>query len=147
MSILSKIQNRQVAPWSQVAKAGAIAALGATIINLIFFFITRTLGLGYIMPMRPELPPEPLPASAVIFATVMPTIAATLFFLALGRFTKQPVRIFLIIAVVFLLFSFGGPMTLPASVTLGTKMALNVMHVFAGVIIVGVLVQMGTAGE
>jgi hypothetical protein len=119
--------------------AGVVAAVG----NLILFFIvTNLLNISLIMPMNgPDSPAEPLPALAVIMASFVPALGATFFLWLLGKFTRQAALIFQIIAVAFLLISFGGPLSLPVDSTI--KLVLSLMHVVAGVAIVGILIRLG----
>ncbi|MCB0156297.1 MAG: hypothetical protein KDF65_15990, partial [Anaerolineae bacterium] len=91
----------------------------------------------------PESPLEALPAFAVIMASFVPAIGATVLFFLLGRFLSQGVRIFVIVSVLFLIASFALPFTLPATVAISAKIALNVMHVISGSVIMGVLLRWG----
>jgi hypothetical protein len=77
----------------------------------------------------------------VVIASVVPAIAATVFLAILGKFAPRPILVFRIISVVFLLVSFGGPLSLPVDIS--TKVALSVMHVVAGAVIVGMLTMLG----
>jgi hypothetical protein len=97
------------------------------------------LGLELLMQMGgPEGPIAPLSAVPVVIASVIPALAAGAFLWGLNRFTRRPYTIFLAIAVVFLLFSFGGPLSLPVDTAM--KVALNSMHVGAAIAIVWSLV-------
>jgi hypothetical protein len=94
------------------------------------------------MPLAgPESAPEPLPFFAVIMASLVPAIAAAIFLAILAKFTSRAGLIFIIVSVLFLLVSFGGPFSLP--VDLGTQLALSVMHLVAGLAIVGLLTTLG----
>jgi hypothetical protein len=118
--------------------AGVVAAIG----NLIVFFIAKGVGVPFIMPLSgPESTPEPLPFFAVIMASVVPAIAAAIFLAILAKFTARAALIFTIVSVLFLLVSFGGPFSLP--VDLATQVALSLMHIVAGVAIVGILTTYG----
>lgn len=137
--------NRRVAPISKLWWVGLVAAGVAAIANVIFYWMSSAVGIPYLIPVQgPDAPLEPLPTVAVIIATIIPTVVATILFGILGRFLSNPVRVFVIISVVVLVASFAMPFTLPAAVALSTKIALNVMHVVAAVVIVGVLIQLGS---
>ena len=143
-TIISSNQAQKVAPISKLWWVGLVAASGAAIANLILFLITRGLGIPYIMPLQgPDAMLEALPASMVVIASVVPAIAATILFAILGKFLAQPIRVFWIIATVFLVISLAAPLTLPAAVALSTKIGLTLMHVVAGATIVGILTTLG----
>jgi len=122
---------------------GPAAGVVAAVANLIVFFVAKSLfGIPFVFPLNgPGTPAEPLPAFMVVIATLVPALAATVFLAILSKFAPRPVLIFQIVAVVFLLLSFGGPFSLP--VDLATKLALSLMHVIAGVVIVGGLTTLG----
>jgi hypothetical protein len=142
--ITTSSQDQQVVPISKLWWVGLVAAAGAAIANLILFLITRGLGIPYIMPLQgPDAALEALPASMVIIASVVPAIGATILFAILGKFLAQPIRVFWIIAAVFLVISFAGPFTFPTAVALSTKIGLTLMHVVAGAAIVGILTTRG----
>ena len=122
-------------PLGRTLGVGLVSGLVAGIANLILFFISRALfSLPYLVPMGgPTSPAVDLPVFAVIVASTIPAIGAALLYWALGRFTSRATTIFVAVAVVFGLLSFGGPASLP--IDLGTRIALALMHVVAGVII------------
>lgn len=143
-TITSSNQAQKIAPLSKLWWVGLVAGAASAVANLVFFFITSAAGLVYQIPLQgPDAPLEALPAFAIIVASVVPAIGATLLFFLLGRFLSQGVRIFVIVSVLFLIASFAMPFTLPATVAMSTKIALNVMHVISGVAIVGVLLKWG----
>ena len=111
------------------AISGVIAAVG----NLIVYFIAGGAGV----PMQVMAPGssglQALPAAPVIISSIIPAFGAAGVLALLTRFTARPVLIFQIIAAVFLLLSFSGPLGMPTDG--GTKLVLNLMHVVAGVAI------------
>jgi hypothetical protein len=121
---------------------GPLAAAAAAVANVIVFMIEKNLfGLEFIMPLQPGAEAAPLTVVPVIVTSVIPAIAATILFAVLGRFTRRPILIFQIIALLFLIVSFGGPLNLP--VDAATKAGLGVMHIGAWAAIVGVLTTLG----
>lgn len=140
----ASLQSEQVAPISKLWWVGLVAAGVAATVNVIFFTITKTLGVPYIMPVQgPGSPLEILPVEIVVISSIAPAIGATILYLILGKFLSRPVRIFLIISIIFWVISFIPPLTLPTSVTVSTKASLCAMHVLAGTVIVGVLTTIG----
>lgn len=145
MSTVTNInQAQKIAPIGKLWWIGLVAAGGAAIANLIFFSITSGLGIPYQLPLQgPASSLEALPAGMVVIASVVPAIAATILYAILGKFLAQPIRVFRIIATVFLIVSLAAPLTLPVAVALSTKIGLTLMHVVAGVAIVSILTVWG----
>lgn len=120
--------------WQAALLAAAVAALG----NLLLLVIAGLFGISILTPVPPEgTTIAPLTAGPVIISSVVPALAAALLLGLLGRFTASPLRAFYVIAVLFLLISFAGPLGLPVDAT--SKLLLNLMHVIAAAVIVGVL--------
>lgn len=143
-AVATSNQSQKIAPLSKLWWVGLVAGVASAVANLIFFFITSAAGVVYMIPLQgPESPLEALPAFAVIMASFVPAIGATVLFFLLGRFLSQGVRIFVIVSVLFLIASFALPFTLPATVAISAKIALNVMHVISGSVIMGVLLRWG----
>lgn len=143
-AVMNQRTNRsQVAPISKIWWVGIAAGVVSAVANLIFFFVSSAAGIPFMIPVENPDVLEPLPAMVVAIASFVPAIGATILFALLGRFLSQGVRIFVIVSIVFLIASFALPFSLPAAVPVSTKIALNVMHVIAGVAIVGVLLKLG----
>jgi len=135
---------QKVAPISKLWWVGLVAAAVSALGNVIFYWVSKGLGVSYMMPAEPgSTDLAPLPVVFVIIASVLPAVVATAVYAGLGRFLARPVRTFWIIAVVLLVASFAMPLTLPAAVSGGTIFSLEVMHVIAAAAIVGVLTTLG----
>jgi hypothetical protein len=120
--------------WQAALIAGVLAALG----NLLLLVIAGLFGISILTPVPPEgTTIAPLTAGPVVVSSVVPALAAALLLGLLGRFTASPLRAFHVIAVLFLLVSFAGPLGLPVDAT--SKLLLNLMHIIAAAAIVGVL--------
>lgn len=76
---------------------------------------------------------QDLPLPAVIAASITPAFVAAAVLWLLGRFTKAPIQIFQIIAVVIALLSLFSPFSIP--VGLGSQLALCAMHIVAALTI------------
>lgn len=133
-------------PSEQVAtnklwQVGGIAAVSATLGNLIVWFVaTRLLQMELIVfAQGPGSPLMPVSPGMVILTSAVPAVGATILLAVLGKWVARPFRIFQIISAVFLLLSLGGPLSLPAEVTMSAKVVLSLMHVIAGATIVWVL--------
>jgi len=121
---------------------GPRAAVAAFVAVDVVFGIAGLFGV----PLEVMAPPtyetlSPMEVSFIAQATIPPAIGATILLAILGRFTRRPFLIFQIIAAVFLLLSFGGPLSLPVSGVV--KMVLGLIHIVAAGTIVGVLSTLG----
>ena len=114
-----------------------VAAGVAAVINAIIFIIGDALGA---FPKTVLLPSnnEPLSLGAVIFISIVGVIAGGIVFAVIGRFSRRPIRLFTIVALVFLVLSFGSPFSVP-NAPAGYIIALLLMHVVAGLAIIGLL--------
>jgi hypothetical protein len=101
----------------------------AVVINVILFYIfnaTNIIPKSFIIPQANG----PLTVLPVIFSTIIPLGIATLVYALLARFTKQPNRIFLVIAIVVFMLTLFPPFGIP-NVPLSMAIGLNVMHAVA----------------
>jgi Family of unknown function (DUF6069) len=124
---------------------GLVAGLVAGIANLVVYFVSRALGAPFLVPLGdPTSTPVDLPIFAVVMACVMPGLIAGLVYWALGRFTRNATRIFLILSAVIAVVSLFPPMSLP--IDLGTRLSLSLMHLVAAPIIALGLVRQAPQG-
>jgi hypothetical protein len=115
---------------SVLIKRGGVGALVAASINFLIFFISRGVGVSYMMPPRTaDQQPMELPAMDILASSVIPAIVGTILLLILNRYTQRPLRFFLIIAVIVLVVSFI-PLIL-IELPVNTKVLLGVMHLAA----------------
>jgi hypothetical protein len=98
------------------------------------------------------LPPPYAPGLAMIMVPIVLTVilctCAVIVFALVGRFTKNPVRTYIIISVVFLLISFIPDLMVPSmgaampGANWGYAITLMIMHVVAGFITVYMLIKL-----
>ncbi len=120
--------------------AVGLAIVVAVIANLIVFYLAGALGVNFSGPfMGPDAPPSQLSLVEIIGATVVPAIAGGVFLWILNRFTAQPIRFFIIAAIIFGVLSLGGPLMLPVDGSV--KVSLLLMHIITGTLIVGMLIR------
>ena len=137
-------QNERVVPMSKLWLVGLIAAVAAAGVNLVYFFVTKSVfDIPYMIMRGPSGPSISIDAPIIIIFNVVPAIGATILLAVLGRFLSHPFRAFLIISAVVFLVSFMLPIGLPSSVETSTKIGLSLMHIPAGAIILGVLTRWG----
>lgn len=131
----------QALSLSNALKRGALGGALAVAANLLVYALARfAFGLELLMPpVPPSSEQAPLLPFAVIFASFVPGLAAGGLYWLLSKFIPQYRRVFLIVSVLFLLVSFGAPFSLP--VAFATQITLNVMHLVAGVAIIGAITR------
>ena len=136
------VQADRVSPRS-LWQTGLIAALVAAAINLVLWGLVR--GPLGVSPDFPALQS----AGAVIAASLVGILAATLVFTLLLRFAPRPVVAFRIIAGVALVLSLGGPVSTAAEPgASGTAVAiLAVMHVVTAAVAAWLLPTAPRAGS
>lgn len=123
----------------ELIKAGLLAAVVAALGNILVLFVSQSIGgLSIEIPAQPgSTQLMPLSVPAVIGASAVPALGATLLLAILGRLTDRALRIFQIIGVLFLLVSFAPVLGVPAGTSV--LIVLGLMHAFAGVAIIGIL--------
>lgn len=81
----------------------------------------------------------------VVGTTVVPALLAAAVFALLGRFTRRPVRNFVVVSGVLLVLSFVTPLTIPGA-PLSMVLTMELMHVVAAVVIVVGLTTLARRG-
>ena len=125
--------------WKRLPPVMLLAALGGSVLNAIIYSVASGLGL---IPQSILVPApggeQPLTVALVSLGTVAGATGAAMVFALVGALAKRPVRIFRIVAVVVLVLSLAGPLTIPGA-PLSMVLSLEVMHVAAWAVIVGLL--------
>jgi hypothetical protein len=117
----------------RILLAGVIAIVASIIANLVVFFVGTM-----IWPPLPDFQPLATVFPTIIFTTVF-LVGATIVFWLINRFTKNPIRVFTIVAwIVFLVGLIPDLMMManPSSSSMGTPttgsmITLILMHVVA----------------
>ena len=123
-----RLENRRLLPLALMG--GAIGA----VVNAAIALIAPALIGGAVQVSQPgSTVLQDLPLIAVIAASIIPAFVAAAVLWLLGRFTKTPVQIFQILAVVLALLSLISPFGIPTS--LGAQLTLCLMHIVAAVTI------------
>lgn len=120
--------NTQMIDYKRIAIAGTKGIGVAVAVNVVLFYIFSALGVISSDILIPQAGNQPITIVPIVMASIMPLIIATLVFMLLAKFTKQPVKIFGIISLIILVLSFYNPFTIP-SVTIAMAVGLNVMHI------------------
>lgn len=113
-----------------------VAGLIAAVVNAVLFLIGTFTGA---IPTDLVIPDagQPLTVIPVIVASFFPALVAGLGLAVLNRFTKNPLRIFNILTLAILLFSFTSPLSIPKAPA-GMIVLLELMHV----VVVGIILYL-----
>lgn len=137
--MLGGMQREQV-DWRKLLWVGALVIVLSAVANVVVYFIASALNIITPAIIVPAVN-QPIGVGAVIGSTVAQVFAGVLVFALLARFTKRPISLFRIVAIIALVLSFALPLTI-AGVPTSFKLALEAMHVVAGVITIGLLTTM-----
>lgn len=107
--------------------AGLKAAGVATLVNAILFLTFKAAGV--IVDTIFIQPNQPLTIAPIIFASIAPTLIATLVFFLFEKFTNNGFKIFRNISLVLMVISFVNPFMGIEGVTVGYALVLDIMHV------------------
>ena len=126
--------------WGGLLLAVVVAAVGAAVANAIVYFIASALGF---VPQDVAVSPDgaPLGVVAVVVASVVGAVGAGIVLAALNLFLRRPVPVFYVISAIVLVLSFITPTNISGA-PLAMILTLEVMHVVAAVVTVGVLVTL-----
>ena len=132
---------RAALPAGPVWQAGLLAALAATVVNGIAWFL-----LQQVFDVGPEIPSQPggteltaLPLSAVLFITAFSSLVGAVVLWLLTRRGPSGIRLWAILAVVF-----GALSALPAfglDTSIGRRLGLVLFHLLATVTVLAVVRQ------
>lgn len=111
----------------EIGIVAGITVVAALVLNVILFYALDAAGM-FPDEIIVEQLDGPMVASAVAFATFTSILGATVLWTLLTKFTKAPVKIFRIVAVIFLLLSFLNPFTIP-NVPAKMVVGLDLLHV------------------
>ena len=124
---------------ARVWKAGALAAVLASVVNVLIYLIADGLIEGQIAVPQP--PPDgevrQLPIVVVIAFSAVPILLGTVAFQLAARFSRAHAAAVLAIGVVVMLLSLWAPLSI--DVESSTKLALVPMHLVAGAAFIGFL--------
>ncbi len=132
---ISHIQGEQVA-FKRLLWAGPLAAVSAAVANAVVYFVASALGT---MPQNFVVQGSgPITLAPVVFSSLIGAAGAAVIFTVVALLARRPIRTFRIVAAVVLVLSFATPLTIPGA-PLSMILTLELMHVVAAVVIVGIL--------
>ena len=119
--------------WSPLGRAGAIGTIAAVIVNLLIY------GIGSAADINWDVGDNDPDTATVALTTILAGALATILAMVLLRYVsvKRPLVTFLAISVLFAVLSLAAP--LGADAETSTRWVLALMHVVAGVFIIGAL--------
>jgi hypothetical protein len=125
--------------WKRLPLAVLLAAATAAVANSLIYFAASALGFIPESVLIPTAGGEsPLTVGMVVITSVIGAVGAAIVFAGIGIFSRHPVKLFRIVAVVVLVLSFATPLTIPGA-PVSMVLSMEVMHVAAWAMIVGLL--------
>jgi uncharacterized membrane protein len=120
---------------ARILRAALIGAVIGSIVNIIVWVIALQTGLTLSVPaMDPSMADASgmmqVPFIAVILATTITTFIGGGVLAIFNRISANPIRLFQIVAGVFVVVSMAGMIEVPAT---GDKITLGLMHIVAGI--------------
>lgn len=134
-----KITGGEAIAWRRLPFAVLLAAVAAVVANSLIYFAASALGFIPESVLIPTAGGEsPLTVGMVVITSVIGAVGAAIVFASIGIFSRHPVKLFRIVAVVVLVLSFATPLTIPGA-PVSMILSMEVMHVAAWAMIVGLL--------
>lgn len=117
--------------------ASLLGIISAVVANSIVYGIFSTLDAIPDTILSP-FNNEPITNISIIIDTTIGTLGASLVYVGFLAWVKQPIRRYQILSAILLILSFAYPLLIE-DIPLKMYLALNVMHIIAAAVIVGVL--------
>lgn len=124
----------------KIVWAAPVAGVAAAIANALVYFIAHAMGA---IPDEGVIPTadQPITVVPVLIASFFPAIFAGALLAILALVTEKAIKVFIFISTLLLVLSFYMPFTIPEA--FGSMiLVLNLMHVVAAVVIVGLLIKL-----
>ncbi len=121
--------------------AGPLTTVSAAGANVIYYLASKALGEKYLIPLDQNGSQfAPMPVLVPLVGALIAGLLATFLFGALLRTARQPVTVFLSVAITAFILSLGGPFGIPAA-ALHTKLLMSGMNLVTAIILIaGILV-------
>lgn len=133
------VSDEERVAWGRLVPVGLLAALGAAVANAVVYLVAAAAGA---MPQEIVVNGQgPITLPVVAAFSAQGAVAATIVYALVGRFAHRPVHVFRVIAAVVLVLSLVPPFTITGA-PISMILALELMHVVAAVVIVGLLTTM-----
>ena len=122
---------------NRLLKFGFLVILGAIILNSAVYLFFDLFGIFSDDVINPNTN-KPIPMSEIVIQSIFQMVIGLLGFALASEVFKQPIRIFRIMASIFLVMSFYLPFTIKY-VTIPVIIALEIMHIISGVLMIRIL--------
>jgi hypothetical protein len=133
------VSDEERVAWGRLVPVGLLAALVAAVANAVVYLVAASAGA---MPQEIVVNGQgPITLPVVVALSAQGAVAATIVYALVGRFARRPVRVFRVVAAVVLVLSLVPPFTITGA-PISMILALELMHVVAAVVIVGLLTTM-----
>lgn len=120
--------------------AAPVAGIAAAIANALVYYVAHAIGA---VPDNGIIPnaDQPITVVPVLIASFFPAIVAGILLAVLSLITEKAIKVFIFISTFLLVLSFYMPFTIPEA--FGSMiLVLNLMHIVAAVVIVGLLIKL-----
>jgi hypothetical protein len=135
---LRVVHGKREYEYGRVAQGALVAAATAACLNLVVYLVARSAGVPFTGRFNPSAPETVVAWTDVLGASIVWVLPAAAGLLVLNYFMERPSKVFVRVATAFGLLSIAGPFTFPEA-SIGTKLALTVMHVILTAAIVGAI--------
>jgi hypothetical protein len=142
----SSVRSEKIS-WRRLPGVALLAAITAAIANTLVYFAAS--GLGFIsrdVLVSTSGGESPITAGMVAGASLAGAVGAAIVFAVVGLLARHPFKLFQWIAVVVLVVSLVPPLTIPGA-PVAMILTLEVMHVAAWAVIVGLLTNLARRKE
>ena len=130
--------ERRVA-WGRLVVVALLTAVAAVGANAVVYLVSAAVGA---MPQDVVVNGRgPITLPVVAAMSAQGALAGAIIYALIGRLSRRPVRAFRVVAAVVLVLSLAGPLTIPGA-PIPMILALELMHVVAAAVVVGLLTTM-----
>lgn len=108
-------------------KYSLLAGLIAAFINTVLFLLFQNIGWissEILLPGKNE----PITLAAVIMSSIVPTLICAVLLVILNKFSKNPVRAFVMVALTVMIVTFLNPFLAIPNAPLKMSIALDILH-------------------
>ena len=133
------VRGEERVAWGRLVVVALLTAVAAAGANAVVHLVAAAAGA---MPQDVVVNGQgPITLPVVAALSAQGAVAGAVVYALICRFARRPVRVFRVVAVVALVLSLAGPFTIPGA-PISMIVALELMHVVAAAVIVGLLTTM-----
>ena len=138
------VRGEKRVAWGQLVLVALLTAVAAAAANAVVHLVAAAAGA---MPQDVVVNGQgPITLPIVAALSAQGAVAGAVVYALICRFARRPVRVFRVVAVVVLVLSLAGPFTIPGA-PISMILALELMHVVAAAVVVGLLTTMAAPGR